>query len=485
MKIHRILSLLFCVMILASAISCSQTEENFDLDYNSLSDGNKVDYEGRKFKYLFDPVMNWAVTASSDSFLGYSYNTNFADAAIKRVKDMESKYNCVFTVETRSGVHEYIKAPILSGAYVADIVSGISDMIGDNCRLGTFVGISELSDYINLEDTYKWGESPFLETMYYKDDLYGLVPAAWPELTHINFGYPIVFNGTIFGTYGISDPREYIENKEWTWDKFEEVVKSAHIQEGTEIIHYGFMGASSVISEMYLFSNGASVISLDAEGNPYFSAYDPNGIKAMDACIRFYNETCKDYISKRSATTLGHDEMARTFASGEASMAAIYTGYIYGRDAIVAQELYDFGILSWPHGPDVEPGYTFGVIENIYSAVAIPVTSPEPTYTAFLLNELYEPLEGYEDRQAVQEYMTHNYFFDERDASVFFAMYDNCIYNYYHWFGAGELVNYIGFNSATEYAQQHGEALETSFGNNVVPIIEAMVSMHGTYKGHD
>ena len=42
MKIRRILSLLFCVMILASAISCSQTEEKFDLDYNSLSDGSDV-----------------------------------------------------------------------------------------------------------------------------------------------------------------------------------------------------------------------------------------------------------------------------------------------------------------------------------------------------------------------------------------------------------------------------------------------------------
>ena len=143
------------------------------------------------------------------------------------------------------------------------------------------------------------------------------------------------------------------------------------------------------------------------------------------------------------------------------------------------------GILSWPHGPDVEPGYTFGVIENIYSAVAIPITSPEPTYTAFLLNALYEPLEGYENRQTVQEYMTHNYFFDERDAKVFFDMYDNCIYNYYHWFGAGEIVNYIGFNSATEYSQKHLTALESSFENSAVAIIEAMVSMHGTYKGHD
>ena len=112
-------------------------------------------------------------------------------------------------------------------------------------------------------------------------------------------------------------------------------------------------------------------------------------------------------------------------------MAAIYTGYIYGRDAIVAQELYDFGILSWPHGPDVEPGYTFGVIENIYSAVAIPITSPEPTYTAFLLNALYEPLEGYENRQTVQEYMTHNYFFDERDARVLANMLENTEYGFF------------------------------------------------------
>lgn len=486
MKIRKIISLCLCVVLLFSMISCSQqsSEETFDVDFVEMGKSDGINFEGRKFKYLFDPVMNWAVTASNDSFLGYAYETTLADAAMKRVKDLEKNFNCELEIEVRSGVHDYVEAPILSGAYVADIISGISDMIGDNCRLGTYVGMRDLSDIIDVEDSFKWGKGPFLETMYYKDDLYGLVPAAWPELTHINFGYPIVFNGNLFSAYGIADPREYVENKVWTWDKFEEVVASAYITEGAEIKHYGFLGNSRIISEMYMYSNGSATVTLDAEGNPYFSLYDDRGMKAMDRCIQFYNVTCKDYIA-RHTSGYNHDEIAKAFCNEDALMGAVYTGYIYGRDAIVAQEVYDFGILSWPHGPDVEPGYAYGVIENIYSAVAIPVTTPEPTYTAIILNALYEPLEGFETREAVQEYMSHNYFFDERDADVFFKMYDNCIYNYFHWFNAHELIDYLNSGSAIEYISKKETSLNELYEKNVVSIIEAMVSMHGTYKAHD
>lgn len=480
----KIIETLLCLVLLFATVSCAQKEsESFDVDLLSYGSSEGISLEGRNIKYIFNPEMNWAVTAASDSFLGYAYETNLADAAIKRVAEVEKKLDCVITIEQRTQAHDYVKAPILSGVYVTDIVSGISDMIGDYCRLGCYVGMSELSDYIDINDSDKWGTRPFLETMYYKDDLYGLVPAAWPELTHINFGYPIVFNGNIFATNGITDPREYVENNEWTWDKFAEVVAEAHIEEGGEVKHYGFMGAERMIAEMFIFSNGATFVSVNSDGEPYFSLFDEKGQTAMDACNNILNNICKDYIAKY-ALTYNHDQIAKAFVSEEASMAAIYTGYIYGRDAIVAQGLYDFGILSWPHGPDVADDFTFGVIENIYTAVAIPVTSPDPISVAAVLNELYEPLEGFETRETVQEYMSHNYFFDQRDADTFFRMYDNCIYEYFHWYDSDVISDYIGNQSAIEYVSANKSTVESRFEDDSLPIVEAIISMHGTYSAY-
>ncbi|MBO4392441.1 MAG: hypothetical protein J5816_03970, partial [Clostridia bacterium] len=39
--------------------------------------------------------------------------------------------------------------------------------------------------------------------------------------------------------------------------------------------------------------------------------------------------------------------------------------------------------------------------------------------------------EGYETKDKIREFMTYNYFFDDRDADVFFDMFKNTQYNYF------------------------------------------------------
>ena len=112
MKIRRIVAAIFCAAVLFTAVSCAGAgEETFDLDLATY-ETNEADFDGQKLKYMFDPVMNWAVSASNDSFLGYTYNTVLADAAIKRVKDLEQNHNCTLIIESRTGLHEYVKAPV-------------------------------------------------------------------------------------------------------------------------------------------------------------------------------------------------------------------------------------------------------------------------------------------------------------------------------------------------------------------------------------
>lgn len=478
----RFLILIFSLVMFAAAVSCSQpTNESFDLDFVSMLDTSGTDLEGMKVKYLFDTTINWATAAAPDTYLGYSFDTTLADAAMKRVSDIENEMNFKLDIENRTGVFEYVKAPIMSGVYVADIASSISDMWGDYCQLGLFVGMSKVSDYIDVNDTEKWGQLAFNESMFYKDDLYGVVPALWPELTHINFGYPIVFNGNILASRGLTDPREYVENKQWTWDKFEETVAAAHVEEGGTVKHYGFIGAERMIAEMYIFSNGSNIISKQDDGSYAFGLYDYRGQAAMEACNRFINDTCKNYIAKHGLG-YNHDKIAQCFASEEAVMAAVYTGYIYGRDAIVSQEVYDFGILSWPHGPDVEPGFTFGVVENIYTAMVIPVTAKSPETSAMIMNSLYEPLEGFETKESIQEYMTYNYFFDKRDAEVFFKMHDNCVYNWFHWFDGSGIVDFIGRKNVSEHIQSKETSLIKIFDDEVRPILDGILAVYGDYS---
>ena len=131
----RFLILIFSLVMFAAAVSCSQpTNESFDLDFVSMLDTSGTDLEGMKVKYLFDTTINWATAAAPDTYLGYSFDTTLADAAMKRVSDIENEMNFKLDIENRTGVFEYVKAPIMSGVYVADIASSISDMWGDYCQ---------------------------------------------------------------------------------------------------------------------------------------------------------------------------------------------------------------------------------------------------------------------------------------------------------------------------------------------------------------
>ena len=115
----------------------------------------------------------------------------------------------------------------------------------------------------------------------------------------------------------------------------------------------------------------------------------------------------------------------------------------------------------------------------------MPLTTHEPTYTAVILNDIYEPLDGYETRDVVREYMTHNYFFDKRDADVFFAMYDNCTYNYFHWFNAGELNRYLGKGSSVEFISSNNDSMNECFEQYALQIVESIISIYDTYNGYD
>ena len=51
--------------------------------------------------------------------------------------------------------------------------------------------------------------------------------------------------------------------------------------------------------------------------------------------------------------------------------------------------------------------------------------------SAFIIDKLYEPLEGFEDKEEIKDFMAYNYFFDDRDADIFFKMFENTEYNYF------------------------------------------------------
>ena len=152
------------LMVCLAITSCGATEEEvFDVDFVMNSD--KIDLEGVSIVYeigLTDSAL------AVPNCLGYELDTTFGDLAVKRLKDIQSDYNCVINTKyVNNGVScRAFVATSASGVFMCDVISGTSDMWADVARIGMVIGMTELEKYIDFRNEEKWGYRNMLEVVY-------------------------------------------------------------------------------------------------------------------------------------------------------------------------------------------------------------------------------------------------------------------------------------------------------------------------------
>jgi len=409
--------------------ACAQSaEETFDLDFSGNGTTEK-DLNGFEMKYAISTATLFG-DQNAENVLGYTTGTLFADAAAKRKSDIEKAYNCKispFYASEGANVNSFITYS-MSGVFYSDAIQGNADTMRPGTKVGIYQSINGMNDYIDYLDSDKWGTCYMLEGMCYGGNLYGILPAAWPELNYSSFGYPIVANMNLASTVGIPDLRETVENKEWTWDKFEETLVAGTIIEGTETKTYGMTCHPPYLGEMMVRSNGDTVIKETPDGKYYWGYSDQHALAALQEFRDIYIGEYK-YCSNHKISE--PDPVADSFIAGEAVLAVVDTEQIFGYNGRISQYVENYAILPAPVGPDRDPSDIFSVHESMRSMIAFSVLSKNIDSTAFIIDKIYEPFEGYETKDKIMEYMTEYYFFDERDANVFFKMFENTSYNYF------------------------------------------------------
>lgn len=480
MRVQKLLTLFSLILAFLFVSACAAEEfESFDGSFDS-GEERKNDFDGFEIVYLLDPITHWSGGINHDMFLGYDAESNFADLARARVNQVRQDYNCKITVKNQTGLHTYVKPIIMSGGYAADACAGISDMWGDYARLGCFVGLSEVSDYIDITDEEKWGYKAFVETMYVDNDLYGVVPMAWPDLVSTNFGYPIIFNGTLISVLGQNDPREYSETGKWNYDQFFECLRNYTVQEGGETKTYGFLCGKRLLAQVFLYSNGAENVQQDGDTFS-FGLHGYLGQAGMEAATRLVFGDMK-YTYDKAHEGLGTVDFCNRFLENRDVMAAFYVGNVFGADGLVSTQMDNYGFMPWPHGNNVPDDFTFGLIENIYTGVTLPVTGKDSDATAQILDLIYEPLEGYETYEKIVAYMTRSYFFDDRDARTFFSMFENCRYNYFHYLGERPYLYLESTNtSIAQFIESAEREIDDLFEKEVMRAVNGVIATHGSY----
>lgn len=475
MKFKLIIAFVMFALIFSSAACSADTGEFFDKSFDQ-EDVSGSDLGGFEMRYMLNPITHWTGGTNHDMFLGYDNQIGFSDLARARVHDVETEHNCVIEIVNKTELHDYAKPILMSGSYLADALAGVSDMWGEYAGLGCFVGLSNVNDRLDITDEAKWGYKAFVESMYMDDDLYGLVPMSWPDLVSTNIGYPIVFNGNLISLLGVRDPREYHEMHKWTYDTFFECLDSYTVQEGGETKYYGYVGDKRRTAEVFLYSDGAENVQYE-DGRFSFGLHGARGQAGMEAAQRLVFGDMK-YTYDRS---FQYDVLDR-FLENRDVMGVFYVGKVFGADGVISTQMDNYGFMPWPHGPDVEDDYTYGLIENIYTAFTLPVTGKDCDATATILNMIYEPLEGYETYENIVEYMTKSYFFDDRDAKVFFDMLENCKYNYFAYLGERPYL-YLEMNnqSIAEFIESYEDEIADIFENRVMRKVNGVIAVHGDY----
>ena len=416
-NIAKLFVLVFIFSLFATACGSAEPEV-FDVDFKQSSSGK--DLEGANILYRMN------AGSTEELVLGYEIDTVFADMAAQRLKDVENELNCTWEIVYDPGLSNNFFAAAMSGTFIADVVSGTSDIWSDIARAGgMIIGLSELGEYIDYLNEEKWGYRNMLEVVAFEDDIYGITPLYWPDVS-VYVRSPIVVNEDLISVLGETDPRDYIENKQWTWDVFEDCLGRYYVEEGGNVKHYALTAGVGDFGDMFSLSNGVPYITKDNSGQYVSGLYSPETMKAMQRCIEIL-------YGPNGHTIDTSGNAVDSMLSGTTVLASMKSIEIIGVNGRISREMSNYGILSWPHGPDVDPGYIFGYYSNIHNCIAFSRSSNHPEASAMAIDALYEPFDEYPSMDAVIDLMSKAFFFDERDSEVYYQMYFNSSYNYFHY----------------------------------------------------
>ena len=454
----------FLLIFLSVIMFASCTNKDIEIfDENFSYQADKTDLEGVTIKY-YRASGGLAFNITGEEILGFEVGTTLGDLAVKRVKDVQNDLNCKLEITHFSDSSATtFRMSNASGTYFCDIFCSGSNDLRSDMKIGALVDMSEIEEYIDYRNEEKWGVRKVLEPLYWEDDLYGLIPMLWPT-SSVSYRGPLIINENLIASMDVEDPRDLYENGQWTWATFRDCLEKYYLQEGSDVIHYSLAAIPSDLGSYYLLSNGYRIARKGSDGNYQSGLRDQSSLVAMDEALDILKGSLSYTIDKRSENLAPVEDLI----NDKAVMGLMhYAEYVAER---IVRQMTNFGAISWPTGPNVEPGYLTTFISTLERTVVISRFSPNIEATAMALNALYEPFEEYPDSEAVKDFLNRTFFFDRRDADIYYDMFTNAEYSYFSTAAYNSLGEWTGTGQTpTEYIDSHLQKLEEYISEEIAP----------------
>ena len=470
----RKLTVFILALFLILTVSCASgngSEEVFDEDFSSNE--TRFDLGGFCFEIRFYDDY----TPEDGSVFGYKNGSEFNDAAVKRIEEVEKSMNCTITPSNSSGLglESNFNIVQMSGLNFCSAVITSSYSLRPSIEAGLFEPLSQVSDIIDYRNSEKWGNWKVLEQSVWDGEIYGVVPVQWPEV-EMSEGYLFVFNEKFAGLLGQPDPREYIEDRSWS----REILGEMMLTYTTDDLGHNLKALMAYDGHFYdtaLRANNAQAYKL--VNGEYVSGYHtPEGLEALTWADDFLHVTYADCIYPDPGTEDGRNKV---FINENCAMLYTRAANAFGSNDPIPYAVENICILPMPNGPERvnQPYTTF--FECVHDNILFP-TNGNIEYSAVIVNALFEPLEGFgadELKDYYMRYLCHS----ETDYNVAKELFANGRYSFVSDGIRAPLVEALYGNHSKTVAQVF-EATEEVQNELVqkylVPTVSSLEEIFGT-----
>ena len=409
----KTLRIIFCLLFAVSVCACAAPEPETVPEFEDLSSSG---YDLGGYSILW----GWTDAAGldNDSNFGFIEGTPNSDLMLEHKKNVEQKLNCNITLD-HSANNTILRAGVMAGDQKIDIITAGSLRMMDSIRGGYLSG---LSSFINLNDYEKWGTPNMLVSVLWEDDLYAVVPFSWPEIMYTNSAHVLAVNENLVSKLSLTDPREYVETLDWTWDRFEECMANYTFEDAGRTVYSYKGGFGRYYYINMVISNGVSFID-DENGAVSCGILSDAGREAMERG-RYIAEMYKDNANGGSDNPDG-------FIGGEAVMYLAWTYELTRNTQYIMYQMDNVGVVPFPQGPRATPGKYSSYHQSLAYATGIPFNVKDFNTSLTVLEEMFEPFEQYKTKDDIIDMMANQIFFDRRDAEIILQVEKNSQYGFF------------------------------------------------------
>ncbi len=464
MKLKRL-----ALTLLAGLMLTACSGETVEL-LNFIDETSGVDYEG--YQCYFLPRKDYA--GDPDKYiLTYDKNTLQGEAMLKRIDDIKKDINVELIIDVSHDEDSY-QISAMSGIVKADLVSIYYMNAMQVLASGGFLyPITDFPEYIDLNETDKYGGANVLEPAMINSVPYAIQPLYWPGFQTAD-NMILVSNTDILSMNGITNFHEFYENETWTWDTFENELLKKFRVERSEGLLPALSVKESEFFDMMIYSNNVQFVTKNADGSNVANTLPDSFIHAYDKTLEWL--ATYDNIDSDNSWVNIDDFLSEDAAVTLAQGATVTQGAIAYKESS-----FSYNIMPFPSGPDAPYGKWANFIMSM-RGIGISKASVEPTIAAHTLSLMTEPFEDFGGDAGLFEFYSDSIFISETDTKIFFDIADDVRYDYTFWdqadVGRQMAVDFgkaaqLGL-SVTEAYEKHRGQLEKMVYDYILPNYDYM-----------